>query len=157
MDAYMSTLDSGCEDRACFLQVIATNQCLGRMTTRTEGSNRNQHFYLLYQLLFSLCDFPSRQCFAIWLAHVQFNFLACARHGTASFPPFQHQSQARVVSKHYSHVSIFGPNRIGNRPDDCIVAFVNTCYPRGGLHNIPLHSPHQGKHQNPLSVHLARL
>jgi hypothetical protein len=44
MDAYMLMLDSGWADRACSLEVIAMNQCLGGMTTRTEGSNRNQHF-----------------------------------------------------------------------------------------------------------------
>jgi hypothetical protein len=44
MNAHMLMLDSGRADRACSLEVVATNQCFGGMITRTEGSNRNQHF-----------------------------------------------------------------------------------------------------------------
>jgi hypothetical protein len=34
MNAYMLMLDSGRADRACSLEVVATNQCFGGMTTR---------------------------------------------------------------------------------------------------------------------------
>lgn len=156
MDAYMFMLDSGWADRACFLQVIATNQCLGGMITRTEGSNRNQHFYSLLSItfLFHVTVFAANAR-AIRLTHVQFPGVCTTWH--YSLPPFQHCNRARVVTKHSSHVFILGPNRTGDRPNDCIVAFINTCDPRRSLYNIPLHSTHRRKLQNPLPLHLARL
>jgi hypothetical protein len=66
-----------------FLEVIATNQCLGGMTTRTEGSNRiNISNYSTIYLSLYVNTYLDDDLSYDWRTC---NFLPCARHGIASF------------------------------------------------------------------------